>query len=251
MPRIKVSCFCLLAFYSFFFRASCEPIASEDIIFYLSFDDRTVMADMSCGEPRTVNKYGSLNFAEGREGYSLICGKGGGKLFFEIKNNIDFDRPGTVLFWFFPEKDWIRKDGGTHCEFFGTEGGMKGYFGFQLESFPKDRPPQERECKVLAMYFPDMADSSVNMATPNSAAEKWHLAAAAWSVDTIYISIDGKPFASKKLSAFMKQALFKEQVLALGSISGAPYRLDDFTIYRRKLDNIEILEIWNKNRKGK
>lgn len=225
-------------------------VSTDEIIFNLSFDDETSQADVSKGTPKPKQKQGKLIFVEGLRGKALQCGKGGGKVFFEIQGNIDFSVPGTATFWFFPEESWLSPEERERCEFFGTEGAQHAYVGLQMENFPRNRPLADQNFKLSTAYFQAIPDVAIT-APPIGASGlgKWHLVAVAWNNGQLSLSIDGKPFASKDLGGTFTADLFvPPTMLAIGSITSEPYRLDEFTVYSKRLTDSEIQDKFVKER---
>lgn len=241
---VKHVTFIALAAWGIFLSPLESPaLSSDEIIFNISFDDTTANADMSKGSPNPKQRQGKLVFAEGIRGMAMLCGKSGGKLFFEIKDNIDFSAPGTVTFWFLPEDSWLSSKERGRCELFGTEGGRTAYIGLQMENYPRNRPLADQCFYISTAYFKSIPNVAFT-APPIGASGlgKWHLVAVAWDNSQLYLSIDGKPFASKKLGGNFTADLFAPPtMLAFGSTTSEAYRLDEFTVYSKRLADSEIL----------
>jgi len=168
-----------------------------------------------------------------------------------LKNNIDFAKPGTVVFWIFADH-WQEKFGEPRTLFFAIES-RAGYIGFQTADGPKERSSLEREITLKILYSQLIPDSYFLMPPLGIAGDnKWHLFAFAWSKNKIFMSIDGEPFSVKELKVDIAEKAFPSDHFSIGSDSFLNYLLDEFRIYSKKLSDSEIAEIWkNENEKLK
>jgi hypothetical protein len=165
-----------------------------------------------------------------------------------MPGNLDFDKPGSVSFWFYPEK-WNSRENESRAFFFGTEC-SKGFLGIQVDNAPKGAYPLDRQFTLVLLYFPEIP--SVILSIPPigvTAADKWHLIVTAWTKNTIYMSMDGKLYVSKKLAGELRNELFPLKTFSLGTEMSHTYRLDEFRIYRKKLDEREIQDLWKQGNK--
>lgn len=218
-------------------------IAGDDITFELDFDDGSTIADLACGKAKTISISGTVKFVEGIRGNALFCGEGGAKLVYSMPGNLDFDKPGSVSFWFYPEK-WNSRENESRAFFFGTEC-SKGFLGIQVDNSPKGTCPLDRQLTLLLLYFSEIPTAVLYLPPIGVAgADKWHLLVMAWTQDTIYMSMDGKFYFTGKLAGKLRNELFPGKTFSLGTESSHTYRLDEFKIYSKKLDEREVQKLW-------
>ena len=77
-----------------------SPLFEKDVVFHISFDDQTIEADITEGSEKPQSKFGKVAFADGISGKALRCGKDGAKVRFHRPDNLNFDRPGTIVFFY-------------------------------------------------------------------------------------------------------------------------------------------------------
>ena len=82
-----------------------SPLFEKDVVFHISFDDETIEADITEGSEKPQSKFGKVAFADGISGKALRCGKDGAKVRYLRPDNLNFDRPGTIVF-FYKGVDW-------------------------------------------------------------------------------------------------------------------------------------------------
>lgn len=225
------------------------PVASEDIIFEINFDNKDVTADISEGKSDVIVKLGKIRLEKSLWGNALYCGDGGAKLRYEIAHNIDFSKSGTVILWFCP-LNW-KKAKLTHPRifFFGIEN-SKGFLGIQVANGPRNLDILERKIRILLLYFKHIPSAQVNINSITSKGDNsWHMLAVTWGRDEIGLSLNGTLWALKKINGEFKKEYFKGCSFSLGSNVGANYLLDMFRIYKRRLTGQELKDIYYKKLK--
>ena len=125
------------------------PLFSEDLSFYQGFED-SIDADLSAGREKPVWKAGTPRFESGLRGRALFCGKGGAKLRYQRNDNLNFDRPGTIVFFYRP-LNWETEKNLPRLFFWAIESG-KGYIGLQGANDPKNICMCERGFHLMLLY---------------------------------------------------------------------------------------------------
>ena len=221
------------------------PVASDAILFENNFDGKSPLPEMSAGKEAPILIIGKADFVKGINGYSLFCGKGGAKIRYSSKSNIDFDTPGTVSFWFFTD-NWQKGVGEPRTLFFATEC-SKGYIGAETENDPKSISPLERKILLRILYSPVIPDCSLALPPIGVKGDNmWHLLIFAWSGNKIYMSLDGSPFSSKDLKDKVSAKALPSEHFSIGSESSQNYFLDEFRIYAGKLSDMQVKAIWER-----
>lgn len=231
------------------FEEKILPVASDAITFEQNFDNQTLLPEMSGGNAKPILVFGKQSYAKGINGYSLRCGKDGAKIRYSAKNNIDFDKPGSVSLWFFAD-NWQKSAGMPRVLFFATEN-SKGYIGAETENDPKNIPILERKIRLRILYSQLISDSYLALSAIGSKADNmWHLLVFAWHGNSIYMSLDGTPFSSKGLTSKISTKALPSTDFSVGSESFQNYLLDEFRIYSRKLSDAEVKTIWERGNMG-
>ena len=224
------------------------PVASDYITFEQNFDSSLSLPEMAAGNPNPVLILGKLEFRQGLKNTALFCGKGGGKIRYSLKGNIDFNKPGTVAFWFFTN-NWRKSIGGPRTLFFATEC-SQGYFGIQTADGPKNISSLEREIFLRILYSSAIPDCSMVLPPLGIDGDnKWHLLVFAWNKNRIFMSLDGNQFSSKELVSNVSSVAFPSEHFSIGADAHQNYLLDEFRIYSKKLSDAEVAEIWKNDRK--
>ena len=210
-------------------------------------------ADLSIG--RNVPQLrGKAVFADGINGGKAVkSGKNGSTIVYECKDNLNFDKPGTLMVWFKADTDW-HKNPPPFIIFWGLGGGPQGYLGLRISRYPVKDCPCRRNLE-LWIYHKDPArkPKTLTLQPPENSklCEGWHLVAMAWSGDQIFLSYDGKPFRAYKLDKPLSNADYSHfPRFALG-FPDSDFLLDDFCIYGKKLSDDELKKIYQqKTEKG-
>ena len=218
------------------------PPAGDALRFELDFDRSDTRAGIAEGSPDTIQVFGTVSLRDGLHGKALFCGEGGAKLRFAAAGNLNFDKPGSLSFWFFP-LDWDA-DHRYRCFFFGTES-SQGYFGLQQANDPKDIKPYDRDLHLLILYSKTLPSTTINMPPlGKNALGKWHLIALNWDANSVAISIDGQDFSAWQLKGKLDRAAIPSNHFSIGSDQHWNYLLDEFRIYSRKLSSQEARDIY-------
>lgn len=247
--KIKITVI-LFMFLTFQLIAQMQlPIASDNIIFEVEFDNKDTTADISQGKPNVLKTLGKIVLKKSPWGNALYCGKGGAKLRYEIANNIVFWENGTAILWFRP-LNW-KEVRFTHPRvfFFGVESN-KGFFGVQVGNGPKSLNILERKIRILLFYFKHIPSTIMNIngiSIPKD--NNWHMLAVTWGKNEIGLSLNGAPFAIKKINGVFKKEYFKGPSFSLGSNVGANYLLYMLRIYNCRLNDQELKDIYTKKSK--
>lgn len=226
-----------------------RPTAAEALAFELDFDRETLEAGVAAGNHKPVMTFGRASFRDGVSGKALFCGADGAKVRFRTAGNLDFDRSGSITFWFRPV-DWNTAAHARRTMFFGTESNS-GYFGIQIANDPKTKKPYDRDIHALIMFSKFLRDQT--MARPPFIAagdEDWHLLSLAWSGNRIFISRDGEPYAEQQVSGPVSKKAFPSEHFSVGADSEWNYLLDEFRIYSRKLTDREVNQVYQEHKKS-
>lgn len=248
--KIKIT---ILLFVSSIIQITAQahlPIASENIVFEINFDSKDTGADISVGKPDVTATLGRVQLKKSPWGTALYCGANGAKLRYKIKGNVDFSGGGTVILWFKP-LNW-RQVSSKHPRvfFFGVES-SKGFLGVQISNGPKSRNILERKIRMLLLYFKAIPATIMNLNDITPAGDnRWQMLAITWSKNELGLSLNGAPFAIKKIAGELKQEYFTGRSFSLGSNVGANYLLDMFRIYNRRLADQELKDIYLEERKS-
>lgn len=224
------------------------PPGGDALLFELDFDRSGVQAGISGGRRQPLQVFGTPEWRPGLRGQALLCGAGGAKLRFATAGNLDFDRPGSVSFWFCP-LDWDA-DYRYRTFFFGTES-SQGYFGIQQANDPKHLKPYDRDLHLLILYSPVIRATTLALPPFRRAGlRQWHLVAAAWDGRRVFLSLDGAPFSSWELSAPVSRSALPSAHFSVGADSEWNYLLDEFRIYGRRLGDAEVQAIFRQGGGG-
>jgi hypothetical protein len=243
----------LLSLLSFTFTMGC--LTAEDVIyypeyedsvcFYASFHTATPDADISVGQEKPVQVIGKLNYADGIRGKALCCGSGGANSRYDRKDNITFDRPGTLLF-FFRGLDWHTKKG-SRIFFTGIESN-KGFFGLQIPGWPKNICPCSRDLHIAFQQNKKIKNKTLFAKIPGGETQcgKWHMMAFSWAPGQLRINMDNLPGKTYQIDFELKDSFFPYALFSIGFQVHGKFLLDEYTIYNRRLSDGELLEIYNK-----
>jgi hypothetical protein len=218
------------------------PPAGDALRFELDFDRSGTQAGLSEGSAKPIHVFGTVSLRDGLLGKALFCGEGGAKLRFATAENLDFDKPGSLSFWFFP-LDWDA-DHRYRCFFFGTES-SQGYFGIQQANDPKSHKPYDRALHLMILHSKTLA-SAVFALPPfgKNGLGRWHLIAANWDANSVALSLDGQEFSVWQLKGQLDRKAIPSDHFSVGSDQHWNYLLDEFRIYSRKLTAQEVQNIY-------
>lgn len=216
----------------------------DDISFFISFNDETPEADICDGNERPVHIFGKCSFVDGIAGKALVCGQDGAKIRFPRLHNIDFNHSGTIVF-FYKGFDWDKITSGPRLFFWGLES-SKGYIGGQLANDPKTQCPCQRNIHTMFLYGKRIPDKVLSMASDGEkGCGKWHLVAFTWSPGQFRMNYDRQPGKVFSLDFDMNESDFPCDSFSIGSDSHWPFLLDEFAVYKRRLSDAEIAEIYD------
>lgn len=218
------------------------PLFPEDLIFYHGFEN-SLTADLSSGKAEPVLKNKNPKFEPGLHGSALFCGRDGGTfLRFLRKGNLNFDQPGTVIFFCKPlnwEAD--RDKNFPRLFFWGIDSG-KGFFSLQGANDPKDICMCQRKIHLMFLYGKRIPNKVYELPAIGNAGceEKWHMFAFSWAGNKLYFKWNDHPAKSVEHSAGVQESDFPADYFSIGSGSHWKYLLDDFMVYSRRLNSEEL-----------
>ena len=225
------------------------PEFEDSVSFYASFDRGILNADMSAGEEKPSNVLGKANFAEGIRGKAMICGPDGARVRYMRKNNITFDRPGTLVF-FYKGLDWHTPK--KNAVFFTAIESGKGFIGLQLPAWSATPCPCKLPLHVMFLYGKKIPRATYSAPiSDGKGCDKWHMIAFSWAPGQLRVNADDRPGKTFNIPFDMTDADFPLNVFSVGSHLHWKYLLDEFTIYNRRLSDSEIVQIYNKYMKDK
>ncbi|MCD6407570.1 hypothetical protein J7L87_00785, partial [bacterium] len=215
---------------------------NEYITFYLSFDNKSLNADLSLGKEKPVKVEGNIAFKKGKYGMALITGKGGIVVFYTQDKNIDLTKPGSLSFWVAPLK-WIEKgekDSRPYIHFF-TLYAKRGTLLIERMGFA--RKPKRHDRLISGFYNFDFKGCGIASAdTLKWEKGKWHLIVFNWYVSSFEISVDGNPPIKKNLPRRIEKEDFEKNsrnFFYIGHKGEESTLIDEFTIYSKPLTQKE------------
>ncbi|MBR2723730.1 MAG: hypothetical protein IKB77_05290 [Lentisphaeria bacterium] len=224
------------------------PEFEDSVSFYASFDRQTPNADMSRGEEKPANIIGKLNFTDGIRGKAMLCGKDGARVRYLRRDNITFNRPGTLVFfykginWHTPLKQGLFLTGIESS---------KGFFGLQIPAWTPTTCPCKMPLHVMFLYGKKIPRKTISAPiSDGKGCDKWHMLAFSWSPGQLRVNADNRPGKTFNIAFDMTDADFPLNVFSIGSHIHWQYLLDEFTVYNRRLSDSEILQIYNKYMKA-
>ena len=247
----KILSFIIALFAAFVFAGDkiYYPEFEDAVSFYTSFDTATPDADISEGIEKPKAVLGKLNFSNGIRGKALVCGKNGANIRYARKDNITFNRPGTLLF-FFKGIDW-KTTPGNRIFFTGIESG-KGFFGLQVPGWPKNVCPCSRELHIMFMYSKKFKNKTFFAKMPGGEAEcgKWHMIAFSWAPGQLRVNMDNLPGKTYQIDFDLTDDAFPYEHFSVGYAMDRQFLIDEYTVYNRRLSDGELAEIFNKYMKN-
>ena len=221
------------------------PKFEDDVSFYISFDDETPNADITEGKEKPMLILGKKEcvFGDGIRGKALLCGENGSKLRFIRKDNLNFDRPGTLVFFY--KGAFKSRKSGPRVFFWGIES-SKGYVGQQLANDPKTLCPCKRNLHTMFLYGKRIKNKTLftKLSAGEPGCEKWHMIAFSWAPGQISVKFDQDTEKSYPVPFDLTEADFPDVTFSIGSNVHWEYYLDEFTVYRRRLSDAELSEIY-------
>lgn len=216
----------------------------EAVTFHVSFDRGTMTPDMAEGpkyEPRIQPGRDPATpgpqFAPGLIGQALVLGSG--SAIYPRAGNVLLERRGAVAMWVRPE-GWLRPN--DHNVVFS----MTTDAGFYLE---RQGPSLDAQGRVRAhetvLYLAREGEKRLLSLADYSTWEngRWYLIVANWSWPTFELSVNGRPFTARGLSAVPKEGTFG--ALTVGDSAGRRGLLDEYMAFRRPLTLEEVGLLWS------
>ena len=221
------------------------PKFEEDVSFYISFDDETANADITLGCEKPISVFGNKKgkYGDGIRGRALLCGQHGSKIRFYRKDNLNFDNPGTLIFFYRGAFKSLKS--GPRVFFWGIESNQ-GYVGQQLANDPKKICPCKRDLHSMFLYGKRIKNKTLvtKLSGGEASCEKWHMLSFSWAPGQISVKYDNEPEKSYPVPFDLTEADFPAVSFSIGSNVHWEYYLDEFTVYRRRLSDAELSEIY-------
>jgi hypothetical protein len=213
----------------------------EGVTFHLGFDKTIAFASRAAGKPE-ARVSGKLDFAPGVKGLGLLSKEKGVSLRYTVKENLSFERPGSIAFWIKP-MNWRKpvdqpNDKAGHKKriyqpFFMTKYKKSGYLG--LERMSSHLVGKKDNILLFISGFKGIqAGMSCSFNLDNG---RWRYIVLTWDPLTFRLYIDGKEIAHTTL-----QRKISNSELSRNFIVHSPGRsvIDEFFIYKYALDSARI-----------
>jgi hypothetical protein len=221
------------------------PKFEDAVSFYIPFDDETPNADITVGKEKPTRILGKKTcvFGQGVRGQALLCGQNGSRVRFSRMDNLDFSKPGTIVFFYKGAFKSLKS--GPRVFFWGIESN-RGYVGQQLANDPKKICPCKRDLHTLFLYGKRIKNKilETKLSGGEAGCEKWHMISFSWTPGQISIKYDNEPGKSYQVPFDMRNADFPADQFTIGNSAHWEYYLDEFTIYNRRLSDSELAEIY-------
>lgn len=219
-------------------------VAAEALTLSVSFNG-SCDAELAAGRGKASETRGVIKYQDDAFGKALVIGKDAGCALFDSKDNLDFDHPGAIVFWFKSLGDWHKNPGPT-ITFWGL-GNNKGYIGLRINSLAAPACPCRRPL-VLAVYNSSKRRNCEYPLQPpalTKVCRNWHMASVAWAGEQLFLSYDGAPYRAYKLEKALSNEEFAHcPRFAVGQPGGMAYLTNNFRIYGKKLSDEELNKIW-------
>lgn len=220
------------------------PLFSEDLSFYQSHDNGAA-ADLCIGKPNNIWKNGKIVYQKGLRGKALLCGKNGAVLRYFRKGNMNFDQPGTIVFFYKPvnwEQDKVNK--WPRLFFWGIES-AHGYIGLQGANDPKNLCMCDRPFHLMLLYGKRLPSKVFGLPAPGAkGCTGWHMMAFAWAGEKLFLKFDKTTMKQFDFPNQLTEKDFPADNFSIGSASCWSWLQDEFAIYSRKLSDEELNEIY-------
>lgn len=220
-------------------------LLSDDILFYMSFDDASPAAQMAVGQAKASRVKGTVRLKPGLWGKALLFGDGeGAELEFPMAGNMPVPRPGGLSFWICPFA-WKRADDEPSVYFFRASG--RGTICLQRQG-ALGGGRRRNNCFCFTCHglpgIPNVSASTVSGATRSWKNGQWHLIVINWRPSLLEAWLDGQPLRSITLKRPIRPDEFATGTFHLGMLKAEPTLMDDFAIYRRPLTDAEVQKLW-------
>lgn len=218
---------------------------SDNILFYLSCDEKNDEAEMAAGNYKPRSKKGEFAFESGLFGSAIRCGE----ISFPGKNNVNFISPGTIIMWV-SAFDWkpvkmgyyfpLRLYTGNGIVMIGRMGGQS--FGrATVYAYAETRDKNGKKKKPASIHIYGAGDAK------NWKNGEWHMIALSWNSRELKFSLDGNIYKQTKCDKF-KDVNFFTVTAGHKPKPGYQVLLDEIVILDRPLDDKEIREIYDDTR---
>ncbi len=214
----------------------------EGVTLCLDFDKSSVTASRATGDNQSLKTPNGILYEAGIKGKALKTEETGIYLSFKLKDNLSFEKPGSVSIWIKPLK-WkypqdmpILKD--EHREriyylFFATDYQKKGYLGFQRVTSWRVGGNDS-----LRSWFSGFEGISANGSKEIIWADgQWHNAVMTWDPLEFKIYIDGE----LQITTIVQRKIKDDEIAKSFCVACPPNTMiDEFVIYNRLLTAEEI-----------
>ena len=146
---------------------------------------------------------------------------------------------------FFYKGAFKSRKSGPRVFFWGIES-SKGYVGQQLANDPKTLCPCKRNLHTMFLYGKRIKNKTLftKLSAGESGCEKWHMIAFSWAPGQLSVKFDQDTEKSYPVPFDLTEADFPDVTFSIGSNVHWEYYLDEFTVYRRRLSDAELSEIY-------
>ena len=222
-------------------------LLSDEIVFYMSFDDALPLADMAVGRAKPTRMRGTLRLRPGLWGKAMLFGDGEGvELEFPMAANMPVPRPGGLSFWICPFA-WTRAADEPSVYFLLASG--RGVICLQRQG-ALGGGRRRNNCFCFTCHglpgIPNVSASTTSGATRGWKNGQWHLVVINWRSSLLEAWLDGKPLRSIALKRPIRRGEFAAGRFRLGMLKAEPTLMDDFAIYRRPLTQAEVAALWRR-----
>jgi opacity protein-like surface antigen len=218
---------------------------ADHISLYVNFDDETVNPALAGGEKTLKAPPRNPGFAPGLFGKALRLGSAS----YHCPGNIDFSKPGTLIYWMAPAGEWPVEGKYPYLfPFVAFPGDSKIVMGRQAGDYGKTRI-------YLNVETPERKDWVGNGIAGGSgrdwAKDSWHMIVFSWTPESTGISVDGKPVNEVAL----KRPLAKGEgewfafTTQLKDDSVHQVMIDEITVLNRKLSDEEVKSLYDETLK--
>lgn len=218
------------------------PLFPENLIFYHGFEN-SLTADLSNGKAEPILKNKNPKFVPGLHGTALFCGKDGGSfLRFSRVGNIDFDNPGTIIFFYKPLNWEADRNKNFPRLFLWGIDSAKGFISLQGANDPKNICMCQRQIHLMFLYGKRIPGKVYTLPPPGKAGceEKWHMLAFSWAGNRLYVRWNDQPAKILEHPAGITNDDFPADYFSIGSGVNWNYLLDDFMVYSRRISDEEL-----------
>jgi hypothetical protein len=214
--------------------------------FYLSFNNETPVAERATGDNKPGKTPKDISYDTGIKGKALKTGDKYAPLSFNVKDNLNFERAGSVSMWIKPLK-WkypkdmpVQKNGHRQRLFQGfflTNYQKNGYMGFQRMSSYKVGGKDSLSFWIGGFKGIN-GGGGKDIVWPDG---QWHNVVMTWDPLQFTIYIDGE----EEIHCTIQRKLMNNEVSSKFSVSCPDNTMiDEFIIYNRLLNAKEVMEYY-------